>query len=130
MPASSVAPLPSTRGADLAKMWIYYTALGGRNKIEDELRAAKLSKHEVAKLEHLMERLAEGRTLRGDVKPLRDGVCELRGRVGQRSFRLAYAEVDDGLVLLAVHFFFKKSQVATRDVALAVDRLRDWRSRQ
>jgi len=77
-----------------------------------------------------MERLAQGRTLRGDVKPLRDGVFELRARVGRRSFRLAYAEVDDGLVLLALHFFFfKKSQVAPHDVKLAVDRLRDWRSR-
>ncbi len=76
-----------------------------------------------------MERLGQGRTLRGDVKPLRDGVFELRARVGRRSFRLAYAEVDDGLVLLALHFFVKKSQVAPHDVKLAVDRLRDWRSR-
>lgn len=113
----------------MAKAWIYYTAPGGRNKIQDELRDAKPSKHEVAKLELLMERLAQGRTLRGDVKPLRDGVFELRARVGRRSFRLAYAEVDDGLVLLALHFFFKKSQVAPHDVKLAVDRLRDWRSR-
>lgn len=54
-------------------------------------------------------------------------MCELRASVGQRSFRLAYAEVDGDLVL---HFFFKKSQVARHDIDLAVDRLKDWRARQ
>lgn len=114
----------------MTKKWIYYTSPAGRNKIQDELRDAKLSKYEVAKLQLLMERLAEGRTMPGDVKALREGVCELRAKVGQRSFRLAYAEIDGELVLLALHFFFKKSQVARRDIDLAVDRLKDWRTRQ
>ncbi|MGH3928724.1 MAG: type II toxin-antitoxin system RelE/ParE family toxin, partial [Pseudonocardiaceae bacterium] len=113
-----------------SKKWIYYTSPAGRNKIQDELRDAKLSAYEVAKLQLLMERLAEGQPMPQDGKALRDGVCELRAKVGQRSFRLAYAEVDDGLVLLALHFFFKKSQVARHDIDLAVDRLKDWRARQ
>ncbi len=123
-------PLANDEGRGLTKKWIYYTSPAGRNKIQDELRDAKLSKFEVAKLQLLMERLAQGRTMPQDVKALREGVRELRAKVGQRSFRLAYAEVDGGLVLLALHFFFKKSQVARCDIDLAVDRLKDWRARQ
>ncbi|MEV0327929.1 type II toxin-antitoxin system RelE/ParE family toxin [Micromonospora echinospora] len=73
--------------------------------------------------------MAEGRSRPGDVKALRDGVLEVRVRIGNRNFRLAYADLGDDLVLLGLHFFHKQRQVEDRHVAIAVERLKDWRDR-
>jgi phage-related protein len=53
----------------------------------------------------------------------------VRVRVGQRQLRLLYAEVSDGPILLALHFFQKQRQVETRHIDLASGRLRDWEAR-
>ncbi|RZT82053.1 putative component of toxin-antitoxin plasmid stabilization module [Micromonospora violae] len=94
-----------------------------------EILKSRLTKAEAAKVQAIMDRVAEGRTRPGDVKPLRDGVLEVRIRVGDRRLRLAFAEGTDSLVLLALHFFQKQQQNESRHVEVAVDRFRDWKSR-
>jgi phage-related protein len=94
-----------------------------------EIRKCRLSIEEQAKVQVAMDRVAEGRAQPKDVKTLRDGVLEVRVRVGQRQLRLLYAEVSDGPILLALHFFQKQRQVETRHIDLASGRLRDWEAR-
>lgn len=116
----------------MAKEWNSYEAPGGRDKVKDEIKAAKLNETERAKLKALMDMQANGELEYPTVKPLTDaeGLQEIRIKVGRRSFRLVFADLPDGLVLLAVHFFEKKANVAQRDIKLAVSRYKEWRSRQ
>ena len=112
------------------RRWRLYTAPGGGNPVKKEIEAARLSKGELGRLGELMDRVAEGRTLPKDVKDLHNGVLEFKLNLRQRSYRLLYAEVDNGLILLALHFFSKKTQVDRKAVDLAVERLRQWRASQ
>lgn len=52
---------------------------------------------------------------------------EIRIILAERSFRLVYADLPDGLTLLALHAFVKKSQRAPKQLEVAVDRYRTWR---
>ncbi|WP_328582653.1 type II toxin-antitoxin system RelE/ParE family toxin [Streptomyces sp. NBC_00370] len=108
-----------------------YTTDVGACPIRKEMDKCKLSKTELAKLRTLMERVRANRTLPGDVKSLGGGILEIRLDGDRRIFRLLYAEEADGLLLLALGFFQKKSQATppTRKLT-AVMRLRDWRKRQ
>lgn len=113
----------------MSRHWDFYEAPGGGDPVRREILKARLTKAETAKLQTIMDRVAEGRTRPGDVKPLRDGVLEVRIRVGERQLRLAYGEGASNLVLLALHFFQKQRQNESRHVDIAVDRFRDWKSR-
>lgn len=114
----------------LIRKWEFYTTEAGAVPARKEIEKHRLSRTELAKLQVIMDRVAEGRTRPGDVKALRDGVLEVRVRVANRQIRLAYAEVGGGLVLLALHFFQKQRQVEGRHIDVAVERLKDWESRQ
>lgn len=114
----------------MTREWQYYTPPGGGSPIRKEIEKAKLSQHELGRLEALLDRVAEGRTLPREIKPLRDGVSEFKLDLDHRTCRLLFAEVDDGLVLLALHFFIKKKQNDRTAVDLAVDRLKRWRASQ
>jgi hypothetical protein len=115
----------------LTREWDYYEASGGRQPVEKELRKLKLTKWEAGRLDEAMKRLAEGRGRPGiDFKPLRDGVSECLVDGHNRTFRLFYADLSPRPVLLALHFISKKRQVARTAIDLAVDRLREWSSRQ
>lgn len=113
----------------MVRKWEFYTTAMGAIPIRKEIEKHRLNRAELAKLQVIMNRVAEGRARAGDVKALRDGVLEVRVQVANRQIRLAYAEVDDGLVLLALHFFHKQRQVEARLIDTAVDRLKDWQSR-
>jgi phage-related protein len=109
---------------------VFYQAAGGGEPVHKEIEKCGLTVTEMAKVQTAMNRVAEGRAQPGDVKTLRGGVLEVRVSVAQRRLRLIYAESQGGLVLLALHFFQKQRQVETRHIDVAVDRLRDFRSRQ
>lgn len=114
----------------MTRTWQYYSPPGGGDPVLREIKKAGLTRGELGRLDEVMERVAEGRTLPKDTKYIRDGVHQFKLHLQQRSYRLLYAEVDGGLVLLALHFFSKKKQVDQDAIDLAVDRLRTWRASQ
>lgn len=114
----------------MTREWVFYTPRGGGNPVAKEIKKARLTKHEHGRLEALMERVADGDVLPREVKDLRDGVRQFKFDVADHSYRLLYAEVDDGLMLLALHFFSKKQQNDRRAINLACKRLRDWNQRR
>ncbi len=115
----------------LGREWSMYTTEVGACPIQKDMAKCKLTKTELAKLRTLMKRVQLNRTLPGDVKSLGGGILEIRLDGDRRIFRLLYSEEDDGLLLLGLSFFQKKSQATppTRKLT-AVMRLKDWRKRQ
>jgi phage-related protein len=110
--------------------WDYYAAPGGGSPVEKEMKKARLTEWEAGRLEYMLEQMENGAARRGtDYKPLRDGVWECLLDGHNRTFRLMYAEVNGGLVLLALRFISKKKQNDRDAVDLAVQRLREWRRR-
>ena len=61
---------------------------------------------------------------------LRGDIYEVRARANRRQYRILYAtEGKSEQVLLAIHAIVKKTRtVPGRDILLAEQRLRDWRS--
>lgn len=96
-------------------------------KVVDEIRKAKLTQDEATRLADLMSRFGSGRTLRKDHKRLRDGVEELRLDGDRRIFRLYFGRIENGLVLLALHFKAKKKDNDRDAIDVAADRLKRWR---
>lgn len=114
----------------MRREWQFYQAPGGGVPVQRAINKYDFTAAELARLQVVLDRVAEGRTRPGDVKRLRDGVLEVRVRIGGRHFRLAYAELDGGLVLLGLHLFHKQKGIELRQVAVAVDRLEDWLGRR
>ncbi len=90
---------------------------------------AALSEEEVASVidamrEVALDGLVRSRHLRGDV-------YEVRADAPTRSFRILFAaEGHFGQILLALSAFEKRTQrTPPREIALAEERLRDWRRR-
>lgn len=113
----------------MKREWRFYHAPGGGNPVAKAIKKYDLTRTDLARLQVVMDRIADGRTRSGDVKALRNGVLEVRVRIGHRNFRLAFAELDGGLVLLGLHLFHKQRSAEPRHVAIAVDRLKDWLNR-
>ena len=63
---------------------------------------------------------------------LRGEIYEVMARAGKRNYRIFYAsEGRSEQILLALHAVAKKTRtVPNSDIALADQRLRDWRSRR
>lgn len=108
------------------KRWDYFKLGDARSPVLKEIAKQKMSTAELARLDDLMDRIACGETLKKDVKSLGDGVLEFVLRLDHRSYRMAYAEVDGGLVLLALTFFRKTKQRQTESVDLAKQRLKSY----
>jgi putative component of toxin-antitoxin plasmid stabilization module len=87
-----------------------------------ELLKLKLSASEAAKLATVMSRIAAGEIQARDLKPLRDGVEEVRVRVPRGALRLYFTRLDHDVVLLALHVHFKKKDNDRDAVDLAVTR--------
>lgn len=113
----------------MARKWVFYIAPGGGDPVGKDMQKLRLTGWEVARLNVVMDRVADGRALPGEVKALRDGVLEFKLDGQRRTFRMLFAEVDGGLLLLGLHFFAKKTQNARTDVDLAVQRLQSWHNR-
>ncbi|MGV9953863.1 type II toxin-antitoxin system RelE/ParE family toxin [Streptomyces cellulosae] len=118
------------RGGVLGREWDFYRTDGSASPVQKELAKCKLTKTEQARLKMLMDRVKRGATLPGDVKPLGRDLLEVRLDGDHRIFRLIYAEEKEGLLLLGLTFFQKKSQATPLTVKrTASKRLRDWRER-
>ncbi|MFE5583954.1 type II toxin-antitoxin system RelE/ParE family toxin [Kitasatospora sp. NPDC056531] len=110
--------------------WAFYEGADGSTPVRKELDRARLAPHEQAKLYVLMQRVKDRQTLPGDVKDLGNDLLEVRLTGSHRIFRLLYAEEADGLVLLALSFFQKKSQkTPSNERGTAERRLKEWRNR-
>lgn len=91
-----------------------------------EVKKLKLSKLETVRVTAVMARYAQGREMRQDHTALRDGVEELRVDGDHRTFRVYFGRVDDGLVLLCLHFKSKKKQRDDVAINLAALRLKKY----
>jgi phage-related protein len=109
--------------------WEYYAAPGGGEVVEKELAGAGLTKQEAGRLEELMERIRTRQTRKNDVQPVGKDVLEGRLSGDSRIFRLFYAELDGGLVFLALGFAAKKARRIQNEISKAQDRLADWKQR-
>jgi phage-related protein len=109
------------------KQWDYFNLGDARSPVLKEISKQKMSTAELARLQELMDRVASGETLKKDIKPLGGGVLEFMLHLDRRSYRMAYAELDGGLVLLALTFFRKTKQRQTESVELAKERLKSYR---
>lgn len=96
-------------------------------QVLNEIKKANLTTDEVTRLADLMGRFASGRTFRKDHKRLRDGVEELRLDGDHRIFRLYFGRIENGMVLLTLHFNSKKKKRDDDAIDLAADRLKRWR---
>ncbi|MEV5423151.1 type II toxin-antitoxin system RelE/ParE family toxin [Streptomyces cellulosae] len=114
----------------MGRGWDFYRTDGGASPVQKELAKCKLTDTEKARLKVLMDRVQRGATLPGDVKSLGKDLLEVRLDGNRRIFRLIYAEEQDGLLLLGLTFFQKKSQATPLTVKrTASKRLKDWRER-
>lgn len=113
----------------MRRQWIYYTTANGKSVVEKDIASFKLSLSELAKIEAIKDAILQRQIRLGHVKNLGDGVLEARFRCGNRTFRLAYAETNQGLLLVQLHFFGKTANRQSTDVELAKKRLRDWEQR-
>ncbi|MFD8967447.1 type II toxin-antitoxin system RelE/ParE family toxin [Streptomyces sp. NPDC059568] len=114
----------------MGREWDFYTTEGGASPIKKELAKCKLTRAEQAKLRTLMERVRLNQTLAGDVKSLGGDILEIRLDGDHRIFRLLYSEERDGLLLLGLSFFQKKTQATPPGRKLTANRrLKDWRKR-
>ena len=114
----------------MRRRWEFYRTASGGAPVRKEIKKLSLTVAEQAKVQAIMDRVAEGRTRPQDVRQLRDGVREVRVRVANRRLRLLFADAGDGEVLLALHLFAKQQQIEARHIEVAVDRLREWRTRE
>ncbi|MFF1903190.1 type II toxin-antitoxin system RelE/ParE family toxin [Kitasatospora sp. NPDC058218] len=110
--------------------WSFYEGVDGSTPLVKDLQKARLATHERARLFVLMNRVKQRQTLPGDVKDLGNDLLEVRLTGDHRTFRLLYAEESEGLVLLALSFFQKKSQkTPPNERGAAERRLKEWRNR-
>ncbi|GAC1460774.1 MAG: hypothetical protein PVSMB10_18170 [Pseudarthrobacter sp.] len=109
------------------KEWEFFRLGDARSPVTKEIQKEKLSKAELGRLDEIMERVASGETLKKDVKPLGDGVLEFVLHLDKRSYRMAFAELDGGLVLLALTYFRKTKQRQKESVDLAKERLKAYK---
>lgn len=114
--------------------WVFFDGDPQRSRVVKEIRGCKLSNREAARLDGLMDRVANGMAIPGsDIKHLKvEGLWEVRFRGEKRIFRLLYSPESDGrLVLVALRFTAKTSQKLPQHVfESARERLRRWRRAQ
>jgi phage-related protein len=110
--------------------WVFYESATGHAVVLKEIGGARLGLAAEARLQALLDRIAEGRALPGDVKPLRAEIVEARLDVAARTFRLLFARLPDRRVLLALSFFRKQTRKTPQhEIERAMHRLREWQPR-
>ncbi|MEU7483546.1 type II toxin-antitoxin system RelE/ParE family toxin [Streptomyces sp. NPDC042319] len=114
----------------MRREWVLYATEGGARPVIKEREKCRLTETEKGKLLKVLERVERRQTLPGDVKSLGGDLLEVRIDGNRRIFRLVYAEVNGGLLLLALHFFQKTTQATPPQVKRTANRrLADWRKR-
>jgi hypothetical protein len=112
--------------------WTFYRSAAGGLTVSDEITAL-LPKAGKIKLGALLQRIENGETLRGDVRPLTSEIDEARLTWDGQEFRLYFARLaDEGQsVLLGLRAVNKKRQkAAVSDIRTSEARLQDWKSRK
>lgn len=112
--------------------WTFYRSAGGGSTVSDEINTL-LPKAGKVKLGALLQRIENGETLRGDVRPLTKEIDEARLTWDGQEFRLYFARLADAgeAVLLGLRAVNKKAKKAsTADVTVSEARLGDWKSRR
>jgi phage-related protein len=106
--------------------WRYFKANpSGTSPVQKEMDA--LGVDAKATLKELMGRRARNQLMPDENKPLGDGLWELRKALDGRQYRLVYAPLGSGLVLLALTAFEKKSPRTPKPVIkLAKKRRKVW----
>jgi phage-related protein len=118
---SAAQPQPPPR-----RRWRWFhNEPGGRLLAQEELDSLAVAGR--AGLVKAMERYRDRQTRRNDVKPLGEGLFELRYRYGSEQFRLIFMHWGEQLVALAA---FQKKQRKTPKVDLdrARERANQWQS--
>jgi phage-related protein len=106
------------------QVWQFYQAPGGGSPVQKDIRAEfKSDKRGLTRLAQLMGRIASCETLRRDVVDLGGGLLEARLSHMGNEYRLFFARVRSGEILLALHFVNKKARTVPREIALARWRL-------
>ena len=103
---------------------IFYQELDGNAPVLEWLQdLARKDRRAFAKCVALVERLREsGHELRRPTADLlRDGIYELRGRVGRKNYRLLYFFHGQGVAVLA-HSLTKEAAVPVTDIERAIRR--------
>jgi len=109
------------------RRWRPYKTASGNAPVRDFLR--KLSDEDVAEIAAAMKLIADEGLIAA--RHLREDIYEVRANGATQSFRILFApEGQYGQVLPALEGFSKKTQkTPSREVAIAMKRLADWRSR-
>lgn len=102
----------------------HQTSKHGRSAVLKEFK--RLPQQARAALQLVMVKFSEGRARVGrDFKRLRDGICEIRVRLGSNPYRVLFAL--DGRQPVALTAFHKKDQeTSNSDIDLALQRWRSW----
>ena len=103
-----------------ARRFVFFQTAGGRAPALEWMRT--LEAVPVVRLKAVMEMLAEhGHTLgRPHAAPLRDGISELRVRVGKARYRLLYFLHGRELVILSHGFSKKTDRVPEEEIERAI----------
>ena len=113
------------------KKFVLYENANGTPLVRGEIAKARLTEREAVRLDEMLARAEAGALRRDDADHLRGQIWELRLRGDRRIFRLLYATVDDGLVLLGLVFIGKKTQKAPpAKIDAAEDRLKEYLARR
>ncbi|MFJ7591426.1 type II toxin-antitoxin system RelE/ParE family toxin [Streptomyces sp. NPDC097617] len=117
------------------KKWELYRSSVEADVVQKEIAKCGLRRHELVRLQKIMERAAANELLPKDRKSLGEGLWELRLNCGERIFRLFYSEIEGaGPLLLALKFVNKKSTQGIKtdpgDIDTARKRLSEWQTRQ
>jgi phage-related protein len=104
--------------------WLYWQAAAGSRRVaQDELDA--LGGDAKGRLLAVIKRYREGRTNRSDLRPLGDGLWELRTRIGNDHYRVIFFRWGDCSVALTV-FYKNQQRTPPPDIKRAADRRRRW----
>ncbi|MFI6595041.1 type II toxin-antitoxin system RelE/ParE family toxin [Nonomuraea sp. NPDC050536] len=111
--------------------WLFYSTPAGGEVVRREINDVLGDGPPKKELGALMARIAYGRTLPRDTKALGGGLIEARLTDAGNEYRLYYTHDTTGdCVLLSLAFAQKGSRGAQdRTIAVARDRLADWRGR-
>jgi phage-related protein len=110
--------------------WRFYSTAAGTEVVKDALQ--ELGLQQKAAINDLRRRYSKDALLPREIEALRKGLFALRTTVDGMELRLYFGKVGKGgCICLAVHVINKKSRkVPKKDLDLARDRLREWKTRK
>lgn len=107
--------------------WVFYETPTGGTPVTDGIHSVfrgDAGKRGRVILGGLLNRIANGETMPGDVSDLGGGLAEARMTLGGNEYRLLFARRNDGYI--ALHFVQKKANEITPGIKLARERLAQY----